>query len=299
EQTFVNPPLITQIAEPVTTCPPVAVLRKTKAAKANGQTVNYRQASKERFSNDDIDAILVWLEHPPNYDKIYGTSRETSVGKPLRSAAKGLIIMETGFGIKDEDRANGIHRLEHKRESLYHAYDRLEALFGQKPYIVPVAEKTCEPDGDDHDEEEGPSDADEDVGELLAIRDSVEQKIAWKQQVFENEKEDRKTEREDKLAESQRLMEMEDKKLSAQMELEARKLETEDRKLQAQLEMEEKRLKKQKEARKFQLVQVALTSGRGMEDIQAVFKLGKYVNTSHLNLLYNTSSDDGFYGCLF
>ncbi|KAI8604502.1 hypothetical protein EDD21DRAFT_366134 [Dissophora ornata] len=42
------------------------------------------------------------------------------------------IIKSPGFGITDTDRANGIHRLEHKRESLCFAFDRMEAIFATK-----------------------------------------------------------------------------------------------------------------------------------------------------------------------
>ncbi|KAG0231936.1 hypothetical protein BGW42_008536 [Actinomortierella wolfii] len=37
------------------------------------------RASKERFSKQDIECILTWLEHPPNFASIFGSS---SAGKP-------------------------------------------------------------------------------------------------------------------------------------------------------------------------------------------------------------------------
>lgn len=164
---------------------PATTSKKTRPVKAVGQ------ASKERFSNEDLDSILVWLEHRPNYDKIYGTSGKTAVGLPLQSASKGyaelashvnknskgrwnlagkqvrerfnrykkntylvarLAINATGFGITDEDRANGIHRLEHKRESMCHGFDRMEALFGEKPNVEPLVE--AEFYGEDEEEVE-------------------------------------------------------------------------------------------------------------------------------------------------
>lgn len=66
-------------------------------------------------------------------------------------------------------------------------------------------------------------------------------------------------EREDKQAELEHLLDMENKKLSAQMELEGRKLQIEEKKL------------------KFQLAQAALSSGRSMEDIQAMFKFMSFI----------------------
>lgn len=75
-----------------------------------------------------------------------------------------------------------------------------------------------------------------------------------KKEIFDLEREDRQAEREDKRADSARFLEMEDKKLSAQMELETKKLDMENKKM------------------KFQLAQAALGSGRSMEEIQTMFK---------------------------
>lgn len=75
-----------------------------------------------------------------------------------------------------------------------------------------------------------------------------------KKEIFDLEREDRQAEREDKRADLARLLEMEDKKLSAQMELETKKLDMENKKM------------------KFQLAQAALGSGRSMEEIQTMFK---------------------------
>jgi arylamine N-acetyltransferase len=40
-----------------------------------------------------------------------------------------------------EDRAKGHHKLEHKRESKCHGYDRMEVLFGDKPNIEPLGRR--------------------------------------------------------------------------------------------------------------------------------------------------------------
>lgn len=110
------------------------------------------------------------------------------------------------------------------------------------------------------------------------MKEATIEKLAFKKHVFDMEREERRAEREErraereerlaereyKRAESERLLDMENKKLAAQMELEHIKLT-------AQMEIEEKKLKEQKQARKFQLAQAAITSGRSMEDIQAVF----------------------------
>ncbi|KAG0350027.1 hypothetical protein BG005_010434 [Podila minutissima] len=391
------------ITEPTAACPAVVPVTKNTTAKAGGR------ASKERFSSEDIDVILAWLEHPPNYDKIYGTSRQRSVGKTV-SSSKGYAelaahfnksskgrwkltgravkerfnrykknnylavrpeIIATGFGITDEDRANGIHRLDQKRESMCRGFDRLEALFGTNPNIEPLVEGQFF--DEDDDEQEGlldGEDAEEAVSEYFdggeeelvlslerdrqiveeesdfdlemepksstnlttdggdssrkrrssnsasfsatantrksrlrldtgpsqlkgsyatalaemskdkteALKEATIEKLAFKKHVFDMEREERRAEREErraereerlaereyKRAESERLLDMENKKLAAQMELEHIKLT-------AQMEIEEKKLKEQKQARKFQLAQAAITSGRSMEDIQAVF----------------------------
>ncbi|KAF9416419.1 hypothetical protein BGZ76_004661 [Entomortierella beljakovae] len=147
-------------------------------SKATSSTKAIARSSKERFDNDDISTILTWLEHPPNFTKIYGASGQSSVGMPVSTSMKGWdvlaahlnkkskghwaingrnmrdrfgrlkkkytdardVIKNTGFGITEEDRLNGIHRMEHKKESLCFGFDRFEELFGHKPNVEPLVE---------------------------------------------------------------------------------------------------------------------------------------------------------------
>ncbi|KAF9154866.1 hypothetical protein BGX21_005002 [Mortierella sp. AD011] len=149
-----------------------------KAASGNKPTRVSKAPGKERFSNEKIAIILTWFEHQPNYTKIYGATGQTPIGGHVSTAAKGWndlaehlrkktkgrrnikgrnmasrfarhkrnynkvreVIKRTGFGLTDEDRENGIHRLDHKRESMFFGFDRMEALFGHKHNINPMYE---------------------------------------------------------------------------------------------------------------------------------------------------------------
>ncbi|KAG0221317.1 hypothetical protein BGW41_006947 [Actinomortierella wolfii] len=137
-------------------------------------------ASKERFSKQDIECIVSWLEHPPNFSSVFGTSGQTSIGQPNKSATQGyaelakivnkqskgrlnlnakavrerlsrfrrtyVAVKEkskaTGFGVTDEDRKNGIYTVAQKLESMCTCFARLDALFGHRPNVTPLSSFT-------------------------------------------------------------------------------------------------------------------------------------------------------------
>ncbi|KAF9994147.1 hypothetical protein BGZ65_010250 [Modicella reniformis] len=139
---------------------------------------NKARASKKHLTNEDIDNILTWLEHSPNYNSVNGISGKTPIGKPLKTAIQGFndmatfvnkrskgrwslsgrqmkerfgrykksyttvrpVVNGTGFGITDDDRDKGITKVEHKRDSICHGYDRMECLYGHKPNVDPLME---------------------------------------------------------------------------------------------------------------------------------------------------------------
>ncbi|KAF9152112.1 hypothetical protein BGX21_005832 [Mortierella sp. AD011] len=193
--------------------PKVAVSAPKVAARGT-------KGTKERFSNENIAVILTWFEHPPNYAKIYGTSGQTTVGKTPTTASKGWEVLAehfnkkskgywdlsgrsmkdrftrfknsykevreqvfaTGFGVTDEDRANGIYKLEHKRESMFFGFDRMEALFGYKPNVNPLSEvdhslevvRSCQVERDaiedvDEEEEQAEGGKDNDVEDTVGF----------------------------------------------------------------------------------------------------------------------------------
>jgi cell division protein FtsB len=45
-----------------------------------------RQLSKERFTKQDIEATLTFLEHPPNFASIFGSGGQTTISKPTKSS---------------------------------------------------------------------------------------------------------------------------------------------------------------------------------------------------------------------
>ncbi|KAK3806520.1 MAG: hypothetical protein JOS17DRAFT_846963 [Linnemannia elongata] len=143
-----------------------------QSSKATGQS------SKERFTKQDIESILTFLEHPPNFESVFGSGGQTTIGKPTKSSNQGYNTLaqvvsrqskgrlnlnakamrerfarhrktfttvkeksqQTGFGVTDEDRQKGIYTIGHKLESMCTCYDRMDALFGSRPNVTPLAE---------------------------------------------------------------------------------------------------------------------------------------------------------------
>lgn len=136
-------------------------------------------AGKDRFEKDDINRIMDWLDESLNYGAIYGfpgatpppgtpvMNSNTAYGKladvvnrasngRFRLNAKSMrerwgrhkskyittkkIVESTGFGINDADRAKNIFSISAKKEKLCLGYQRMDALFGTKPNITPLAE---------------------------------------------------------------------------------------------------------------------------------------------------------------
>ncbi|KAK3834454.1 MAG: hypothetical protein J3R72DRAFT_220632 [Linnemannia gamsii] len=147
----------------------------TPAAQSNKAT---GQSSKERFSKQDIECILTFLEHPPNFESVFGSGGQTTIGKPTKASNQGYATLaqivskqskgkfnlnakamrerlarhrktfatvkdksrQTGFGVTDEDRQKSIYTIRHKLESMCACYDRMDALFGSRPNVTPLGE---------------------------------------------------------------------------------------------------------------------------------------------------------------
>ncbi|KAG0059702.1 hypothetical protein BGZ92_006878, partial [Podila epicladia] len=136
-------------------------------------------ANKDRFEKDDINRIMDWLDDPLNYGAVYGFPGATpppgtpvmnsntaygnladivnrASGGRFRLNAKSMrerwgrhkskyvatkkIVESTGFGINDADRAKRIFSITAKKEKLCLGYQRMDAIFGTKPNITPLAE---------------------------------------------------------------------------------------------------------------------------------------------------------------
>ncbi|KAH7036111.1 hypothetical protein BKA57DRAFT_442531 [Linnemannia elongata] len=136
-------------------------------------------AGKDRFEKDDINRIMDWLDDPLNYGAVYGFPGTTpppgtpvmnsntaygnladtvnrASGGRFRLNAKSMrerwgrhkfkyvatkkIVESTGFGTNDADRAKRIFSIAAKKEKLCLGYQRMDAIFGTKPNITPLAE---------------------------------------------------------------------------------------------------------------------------------------------------------------
>jgi len=140
----------------------------------HNQKKTVRLSSKEPFTKQNIENVLAWLEYPANFDSVFGTGGQTSVGKPDKRSNQGYAILaevvskqsmgrlnlnakamherfrrhrrtyatareSSGFGVTDEDRKNGIYTIAHKLESMCTCYARMDALFGHPHNITPLS----------------------------------------------------------------------------------------------------------------------------------------------------------------
>ena len=123
----------------------------------------------------EIEIIVTWLGHTPNFQSIFG-SQHTTIGNKNKPKSHGYQILaeflkkrtkgemdlsakaikerlnrhlkkyretkqaseKTGFGVTSEDYAKGIFTNEDKLESLCYCYERIDKLFGERPNIKPL-----------------------------------------------------------------------------------------------------------------------------------------------------------------
>ncbi|KAI1316176.1 hypothetical protein EDD11_010348 [Mortierella claussenii] len=133
-----------------------------------------RKASKKRFSTQDIESILTWLEHPPNFISIFGCGGQTDVGKSKRTPSQGYAVLaqivtkqskgrfnlnkknmrarfgrhmkayidartkaqSMGFDAIDKDRRNGTSTMARKLENMCTCYARMDALFRHRSNVT-------------------------------------------------------------------------------------------------------------------------------------------------------------------
>ncbi|KAF8942590.1 hypothetical protein BGZ47_006327 [Haplosporangium gracile] len=125
-----------------------------------------------------MEFIVTWLEHVPNFISVFGSGGQTAVGQPNKSRNHGYAALadavskqskgrlningknmrerfkrhikvftstkakgnSAGFGVTDEDTRNGIYTVTHKLESMCTCYARMDALFGLRLNVTPLAE---------------------------------------------------------------------------------------------------------------------------------------------------------------
>ncbi|KAG0202263.1 hypothetical protein BGX33_009800 [Mortierella sp. NVP41] len=112
----------------------------------------FGQTAKERFTKQDREFIVSWLEHVPNFTSVFGSGGQTTVGQPNKSRNYGYATLadavskqskgrlningksmrewfqrhmevftstkakgnSMGFGVTEEDTKNGIYTVAHK-----------------------------------------------------------------------------------------------------------------------------------------------------------------------------------------
>ncbi|KAG0371862.1 hypothetical protein BGX24_001069 [Mortierella sp. AD032] len=98
---------------------------------------------------EDMEFIVTWMEHCPNFESVFGSRGETTVGMPNKCSSRGYRTLadavssqikakSRGFGITEKDTKNGVYTVGHKLESMCTCYARMDALFGSRPNGNPV-----------------------------------------------------------------------------------------------------------------------------------------------------------------
>ncbi|KAF8980661.1 hypothetical protein BGZ46_003898 [Entomortierella lignicola] len=149
-------------------------LPSTKSKRGTGKT---DAKSKARLNREELEVILSWLEHKPNFSAVYGAQR-TTIGLPLKTSIKayetlasvinkqnkgrlnltGKSIKErferhrrlykkwkelskaTGFGVTEEDHQKGIFSVNSKLEKNCMCFEKMDKLFGVRANVTPLGE---------------------------------------------------------------------------------------------------------------------------------------------------------------
>jgi hypothetical protein len=61
--------------------------------------------SKARFNRNDLEIILSWLEHAPNFESIYGTQK-TSIGQPVKTSIQSFNTLAAIVNKQNKNRLN-------------------------------------------------------------------------------------------------------------------------------------------------------------------------------------------------
>ncbi|KAF9930991.1 hypothetical protein FBU30_010996 [Linnemannia zychae] len=154
---------------------------QASAADINTQPIKqFSWKAGERFLKSDIDFILSWLECPSQFEAVFGSVRQTVIGKIHKPRTHGYTQLarevsknsqgrlningknmrerfgrhmkiyrdtkrksdEIGFGITKMDKRNNIYTVAQKLEKMCTCYARMDALFGKEPNITPLVERT-------------------------------------------------------------------------------------------------------------------------------------------------------------
>lgn len=131
--------------------------------------------TRERFTKEDMQFVLTWLEHRPNFTSVFGSSGQATVGKPIKTKASGYSALAGAvseqskgrlnvngknmrdrfrrhmklytstkmgaqsicFFVTPQDNRRGIYTVAQKLEDLCTCYARMDVLFGHQPNVTP------------------------------------------------------------------------------------------------------------------------------------------------------------------
>ncbi|KAF9275797.1 hypothetical protein BGZ74_003839 [Mortierella antarctica] len=133
--------------------------------------------TRERFTKEDMQFVLTWLEHLPNFTSVFGSGGQATVGKPIKTKASGYSALAGAvseqskgrlnvngknmrdrfrrhmklytstkmgaqsicFFVTPQDNRRGIYTVAQKLEDLCTCYARMDVLFGHQPNVTPKA----------------------------------------------------------------------------------------------------------------------------------------------------------------
>jgi len=76
--------------QPITTTDPIT--NSSKKQTPSTKTIP-RHSAKERFTKQDMEFFLSWLEHIPNFTSVFGAGGQTTVGKPKKLRSQGYAML--------------------------------------------------------------------------------------------------------------------------------------------------------------------------------------------------------------
>ncbi|KAF9199223.1 hypothetical protein BGZ49_010693 [Haplosporangium sp. Z 27] len=173
---YLTPTSPTPIPTSVTSTPTSSNAQPKARKRANNADKNDSK-SKARFNRDELETILSWLEHLPNFVSVYG-AQKTRIGPPLKTSTQAFSTLAaiinkknknrlnlngknlkerferhrtlykkwkdlsttTGFGATPEDHAKGIYSAPAKLEKNCMCFERMDGLFGRRPDVSPLHE---------------------------------------------------------------------------------------------------------------------------------------------------------------
>ena len=144
--------------------------------KSNPVSPSKAKISSGQLAKDNHLILINWLKDKAHYEACFGSENKTRVGRPPSSKVNGFLLManklknktkgrldltskqmrkqfknyrakykkaqmaasSTGFGLNDNDEANGISSVSEKLNSMCLFYEEMDDLFGNCVYVNPL-----------------------------------------------------------------------------------------------------------------------------------------------------------------